>query len=209
MIELIIPSVELREPLDTGLNLIKIESPKLFRQLYLYCDEEIFLIENGKDIKRETVKNILEIDLNEKKNITSLYKEILRHVRLNHLDEYIKCLNSLTNLIYDVQAELVNSEIEVSEKIDEEKILQALNVDYKSSEDFIYDLIKYLKIKSFNSNISFFLTFNLNLCLTSEEVSLLNKEMKKLMIYIIDINSALVDNDDIKNIIIDQDYCII
>lgn len=209
MIELIIPSVELREPLDTGLNFIKIESPKLFRQLYLCCDEEIFLIENGKDIKRETIKNILEIDLNEKKNITSLYKEILRHVRLNHLDEYIKCLNSLTNLIYDVQTELVNSEIEVSEKIDEEKILQALNVDYKSSEDFIYDLIKYLKIKSFNSNISFFLTFNLNLCLTSEEVSLLNKEMKKLMIYIIDINSALVDNDDIKNIIIDQDYCII
>ena len=209
MIELIIPSVELREPLDTGLNFIQIESPKLFRQLYLCCDEEIFLVENGKDIKRETIKNILEIDLNEKKNITSLYKEILRHMRLNHQDEYIKSLNSLTNLIYDVQTELVNSEIEISEKIDEEKILQALNVGYKSSDDFVYDLINYLKIKSFNSNISFFLTFNLSLYLTCEEVSLLNKEIKKLMIYIIDINSMFVDNDDIKSIIIDQDYCII
>ena len=209
MIELIIPSVELREPLDTGLNFIQIESPKLFRQLYLYCDEEIFLVENGKDIKRETIKNILEIDLNEKKNITSLYKEILRHMRLNHQDEYIKSLNSLTNLIYDVQTELVNSEIEISEKIDEEKILQALNVGYKSSDDFVYDLINYLKIKSYNSNISFFLTFNLNLCLTSEEFGLLNKEMKKLMIYFIDVNSKLVDNGDTKNIIIDQDYCII
>lgn len=209
MIELIIPSVELREPLDAGLNLIQIESPKLFRQLYLCCDEEIFLVENGKDIKRETIKNILEIDLNEKKNITSLYKEILRHMRLNHQDEYIKSLNSLTNLIYDVQTELVNSEIEISEKIDEEKILQALNVGYKSSDDFVYDLINYLKIKSFNSNISFFLTFNLCLYLTCEEVSLLNKEIKKLMIYIIDINSMFVDNNDIKSIIIDQDYCII
>lgn len=209
MIELIIPSVELREPLDTGLNFIKIESPKLFRQLYLCCDEEIFLIENGKDVKRETIKNILEIDLNEKKNITSLYKEILRHMRLNHQDEYIKSLNSITKLIYDVQTELINSEIEVSEKIDEEKILQALNVGYKTSDDFIYDLINYLKIKSFNSNISFFLTFNLNLFLTCEEVGLLNKEIQKLMIYIIDINSTLVDNDDTKNIIIDQDYCII
>lgn len=209
MIEIYIPPIEFRENLDLGVNQIITENPKIFREIYLNFSENIVITNFGEEVKNEIIKNPLDIDLSDKKMTNALYKEILRHIKLNDEDTLLKIINELNELIRNVEQDLVNSDIEVGEKIDDEKLLQALNVAYRNDDNYLQAFISYIKTKCFNNNINVYVTFNLSNVIDDNEIKQLNLEMQKLGIYIVDFISIIAKNNATKLITIDSDLCII
>ncbi len=208
MIELLIPRIEFRENINTGLNIINIKDYKLFRDCYFNFDENIILTDLGKDVKKEIIKNALEIELNDKKSIALLYKEIYRNIKkLNEVQVSI-IFEKLKEIIYNSLINLINSEVEVND-IDFNKMLQSFNICYKSDLDFILLILSYIKTRCFHTNNNVFIFFNLSSVLSAKEMELLDIETQKLKILIVDITTVSNDRTNFNVMTIDEDLCII
>ena len=123
------------------------------------------------------IKDPMNIDINNKKILTALYKKIIQYIDLN-LKEHISLIE---NEIFKLLDELIyqtNYELYYDGEIDINKILGMYQLSLKQNKDnnYLEFLVNYIK-----------LSFGLIKILTKNELELLKKELKLLNISLVDI----------------------
>lgn len=192
---------------------IKIENPH-----YLYSfikdikdmnEDAIFLYDGDLlDLNKYIVylENILQLDINSKKQITSLYNQIEKN-EIN--DNYRQQLSDINTLIIKLINEItLNSNIKLNydDALDFKTLFSSINLKYyQDSQNFIDDFINFIKILKEISKVSVIITINLYDFLTLEDIQKLIEELKYLHLSIINIGNN--KSGTTKNIIIDQDLC--
>lgn len=192
---------------------IKIENPH-----YLYSfikdikdmnEDAIFLYDGDLlDLNKYIIylENILQLDINSKKQITSLYNQIEKN-EIN--DNYRQQLSDINTLIIKLINEItLNSNIKLNydDALDFKTLFSSINLKYyQDSQNFIDDFINFIKILKEISKVSVIITINLYDFLTSEDIQKLIEELKYLHLSIINIGNN--KSGTTKNIIIDQDLC--
>lgn len=176
----------------------------------------IFLHNDGETLDNERsihfVHNLLNLDLNSKKNINSLYK-ILKLKYYEELKESISSLTDKARQIIDNISLDFDVELYSSSEIKEDDIFKAFDLKFLESEETALKekLIKYCKLIFELQRIDIFIFNGLHQYLQDDEISSLYYELSYHGIKIINIES--VDNFQSNNYsqkyIIDKELCLI
>lgn len=194
------------------LNIFKIESIVLYKKLYFEVDSLVSVNINNQivDFKSNclVIHNLYELNINDKKHITQLYKKLENNIDdktrviLAKIEE--NAIKVIEELAYKCSFDITfDSELNFS------KFLSSYNVRFEepSNTNYIEILIKYLKLLKEVYKIEFVFTFGLNDLLEENEISELNYQLSCLDITIIDIK---FERKNIKEkFVIDTDWCII
>lgn len=194
--------------LKNQITRISIENVNVYRNLaFNYEDNFIYSIDNlplkiEKDVLM--IINPLNISLNESKLIKLLYKN-LEISKSNDYSEEIKLFEvKLMELIEKITENSVIP-INYNERIDIQKIFSSIGLSYMESEDYLENVINYIKLYNEYFNSSLVISFGLVNLLNKNEQELLNLELVHLQIKLVDIDFK---NEIIKyNIILDEDLC--
>ena len=130
----------------------------------------------------------MNIDINNKKILTALYKKIIQYIDLN-LKEHISLIE---NEIFKLLDELIyqtNYELYYDGEIDINKILGMYQLSLKQNKDnnYLEFLVNYIKLNIELNDSSLIISFGLIKILTKNELELLKKELKLLNISLVDI----------------------
>ena len=130
----------------------------------------------------------MNIDINNKKILKTLYKKIIQYIDLN-LKEHISLIE---NEIFKLLDELIyqtNYELYYDGEIDINKILGMYQLSLKQNKDnnYLEFLVKYIKLNIELNDSSLIISFGLIKILTKNELELLKKELKLLNISLVDI----------------------
>lgn len=134
------------------------------------------------------IKDPMNIDINNKKILTTLYKKIIQYIDLN-LKEHISLIE---NEIFKLLDELIyqtNYELYYDGEIDINKILGMYQLSLKQNKDnnYLEFLVNYIKLNIELNDSSLIISFGLIKILTKNELELLKKELKLLNISLVDI----------------------
>lgn len=210
---------ESEDSLDSCLLIIQ-NKKKLYKVLMnLDSDFEdtpfIKIIDNSYKLLKNSdyidyIPNLLLIDVNTKKNINALLRQIkvvssgeIKKTCGKIVEELIDCFN---NIKFESSFSLYE-EIE----FEDDDLLKLLSIKIEDNKlDILNRLITYIKISYELRNIKIFITFNIYSLLEDEEINLLIKETKLLGVKLINIEISDVhkNNFDIKKIL-DKDLCLI
>lgn len=171
----------------------------------IYSENDESLELNKKTI---IINNIYNIDINDKKNITFLYKNIVNQLSEKQKESFDKINNELLNVIKDIN-NTNDYGIDFEDSFDITKILNLYQVKFCLDEqNYLEKLAKYIEITSSVSKINTFISFSLIRILSEEEVNLLVKELSLSKINLIDFDFQN-SKKEIKYYEIDEDWCII
>lgn len=206
MINVLFKTILYNLSISYGYNNVIVEHKELFRKLYYNTFEELIISELGTEIpssKISIINNILDININEKKNITDLYKYLNKSLSTKLIDDTNTFIIALKDYIDSIQNDF-NETLDYELEVDFNKLFQSINLRYFLNNNFIIDLISYLKHMG---SYKLIITFNLNNYLTEQEIEIINKELEISQITLLNISS----NTNFKNttLTIDKDLCII
>ena len=168
---------------------IVIENKSMLYDFLKYCyylfngkNNYIFLQNNGEMLDNEKsihfVYNLLNLDLNSKKNINALYK-ILKLKYYEELKEDISVLTNKAKQIIDNISLDFDIELYSSSEIKEDDIFKAFDLKFLESEDITLKerLIKYCKLIFELQKIDIFIFNSLHQYLQEEEIESLFYEL--------------------------------
>lgn len=222
MINIAIPIFNLYEEFDELKNhLLIIENKKV---LYRFlkdmgngCIYEEFINvfdENGKKLKCndyiEFISSLMDIDINNKKNINALIR-LIRRISTDDLKVTISKLNhllkeSFNKIKLDISVDIID-QIDVSED-DCFKLINIKVVD--NDKDLLERLNTYINIVYELRNIKIFVIYGLFSLLEEEQVELLVKNCEYIGVTIIDIENTNIKTKCISNKqILDKDICLL
>ena len=207
MINILLKTVLSNIELDYGYNSIILNNKELYRKTYYTPLEEMIISTNSEEIstsKINIIKNILDFDINEKKNITELYKYMDKNVTSNFTEEKYDLYSQITSFLDLVLDNDINN-LEYNIDIDFSKFLQSVDLKYKLSDNFIENIVNYITYVSKKSVLV--ITYSLNTYLEQNEIETLNSELSKRQISLVDISSNVTNQ--FTKLIIDKDLCII
>ena len=130
----------------------------------------------------------MNIDINNKKILTALYKKIIQYIDLN-LKEHISLIeNEIFKLLYELIYQ-TNYELYYDGEIDINKILGMYQLSLKQNKDnnYLEFLVNQIKLNIELNDSSLIISFGLIKILTKNELELLKKELKLLNISLVDI----------------------
>lgn len=183
-----------------------------FRNFIENIEDNVIYSENDESLelnkKTIIINNIYNIDINDKKNITFLYKNIVNQLSEKQKESFDKINNELLNVIKDIN-NTNDYGIDFEDSFDITKILNLYQVKFCLDEqNYLEKLAKYIEITSSVSKINTFISFSLIRILSEEEVNLLVKELSLSKINLIDFDFQN-SKKEIKYYEIDEDWCII
>lgn len=183
-----------------------------FRNFIENIEDNVIYSENDESLelnkKTIIINNIYNIDINDKKNITFLYKNIVNQLSEKQKESFDKINNELLNVIKDIN-NTNDYGIDFEDSFDITKILNLYQVKFCLDEqNYLGKLAKYIEITSSVSKINTFISFSLIRILSEEEVNLLVKELSLSKINLIDFDFQN-SKKEIKYYEIDEDWCII
>lgn len=183
-----------------------------FRNFIENIEDNVIYSENDESLelnkKAIIINNIYDIDINDKKNITFLYKNIVNQLNEKQKESFDKINNELLNVIKDIN-NTNDYGIDFEDSFDINKILNLYQVKFCLDEqNYLEKLAKYIEITSRVSKINTFISFSLIRILSEEEVDLLVKELSLNKINLIDFDFQN-SKKEIKYYEIDEDWCII
>lgn len=183
-----------------------------FRNFIENIEDNVIYSENDESLelnkKTIIINNIYNIDINDKKNITFLYKNIVNQLSEKQKESFDKINNELLNVIKDIN-NTNDYGIDFEDSLDITKILNLYQVKFCLDEqNYLEKLAKYIEITSRVSKINTFISFSLIRILSEEEVNLLLKELSFNKINLIDFDFQN-SKKEIKYYKIDEDWCII
>ena len=183
-----------------------------FRNFIENIEDNVIYSENDESLELNKkviiINNIYDIDINDKKNITFLYKNIVNQLSEKQKESFDKINNELLNVIKDIN-NTNDYGIDFEDSFDITKILNLYQVKFCLDEqNYLEKLAKYIEITSRVSKINTFISFSLIRILSEEEVNLLVKELSLNKINLIDFDFQN-SKKEIKYYEIDEDWCII
>lgn len=183
-----------------------------FRNFIENIENNVIYSENDESLELNKkviiINNIYDIDINDKKNITFLYKNIVNQLSEKQKESFDKINNELLNVIKDIN-NTNDYGIDFEDSFDITKILNLYQVKFCLDEqNYLEKLAKYIEITSSVSKINTFISFSLIRILSEEEVNFLVKELSFNKINLIDFDFQN-SKKEIKYYEIDEDWCII
>lgn len=212
MKQFFIKSINSLVKMDDYIEEISIEDSANYRNIYFKLLDEIIYSENNNviDIEKKglIIRNPLDLNLNEKKLINALYKE------LNH------SLNDVNKLIFnEIESKLMelvdylssdfDYSIDYNNEIDINKLFSSIDVRFNEIEfdNYLEMLIQFIKIYNSVLSIKCVVSFGLFSILSKNEIELLKKEIKSMDLTLL--NFECKSKTNVKSLIVDSDYCII
>lgn len=197
--------------LKYGINSLTFENPAIYRDVYYNTLENIKILDGINECtssKLIIIKDLLNLSINDKKNLTYLFKLSNIVLKEKYESEYLNIIMNLkellSNLTYSIDLNIEFDEVDTS------KLFQAFNLKYSDENlNYIENVLSYISIINAINSPKLFITFNLMNYITEEEYKLLEKELLIKQIIILDISLNLIKNfsDNIFNV--DDNYCII
>ena len=206
---------------ENQINVLIIENPKLFtgilRDVWNQAnggDGGLLLSENGKEVvfgkTVEVVFNPFQLDINNRKMVSALYKDLSEAAKDSMLIEtaelnadYLRYFDSLIeNYPYPVT---YDDQIEVSE------LFKAFKVRFDDSSDSLAEFVlNYFRMVSRVLGIRLFVFIGVKQYFSREELSFLYQSLFYEKIFLLDIESEQKDIlEEEKTVTIDKDQCII
>lgn len=194
--------------LDKPLVSIRFTDPVAYRNFIFNLDDNLILSINDSQVNFQTksliINNPLNIEINDKKTVTSLYKKLTYRISDNIRKQIVKVENDIFDLIEMISMES-DCMLEYSDSFDIVKILQMYQVAIKEvkKENFLEFILTYIKINFELNNYCIVLSFGLTQLLTEEEIIILKNELAINQICIVDFyfnnNNPLIDYLTIDN----------
>lgn len=198
--------------LRSQLYIIKIENKDLYRNLCFNLLSTLTFSINNEivDINKKGIVlfNPFEIKLNDKKFLNHLYKKMESNIN----DE---CLIELNNIemnsmkLFEYLSMKSDCDITYNHKIDFSKFLASFDLKFDENEDITYIelLSRYCKLVKELLKVDLIFCYGLSNVLKEDELLELNYLLSQLDLNIIDI--IFGNNDAIKDVVVDKDWCII
>lgn len=177
--------------LDKPLVSIRFTDPVAYRNFIFNLDDNLILSINDSQVNFQTksliINNPLNIEINDKKTLTSLYKKLTYRISDNIRKQIVKVENDIFDLIEMISMES-DCMLEYSDSFDIVKILQMYQIAIKEvkKENFLEFILTYIKINFELNNYCIVLSFGLTQLLTEEEIIILKNELAINQICIVD-----------------------
>lgn len=177
--------------LDKPLVSIRFTDPVAYRNFIFNLDDNLILSINDSQVNFQTksliINNPLNIEINDKKTLTSLYKKLTYRISDNIRKQIVKVEKDIFDLIemISMESECI---LEYSDSFDIVKILQMYQVAIKEvkKENFLEFILTYIKINFELNNYCIVLSFGLTQLLAEEEIIILKNELAINQICIVD-----------------------
>lgn len=177
--------------LDKPLVSIRFTDPVAYRNFIFNLDDNLVLSINDSQVNFQTksliINNPLNIEINDKKTLTSLYKKLTYRISDNIRKQIVKVEKDIFDFIEMISMES-DCMLEYSDSFDIVKILQMYQVAIKEvkKENFLEFILTYIKINFELNNYCIVLSFGLTQLLTEEEIIILKNELAINQICIVD-----------------------
>ena len=211
MMKLFIETIDKAIDIENGIYQIKIENPITYRNIAINIDTEIILSNAGKIISLDKeviiIHNPFNFDINDPKTIKALYKLLEKEIHGKLENELL----NIEKVLFEISDKLIlssNINLDYEAQIDVSKLLSCLGIKYNTYDDYLSNLLQYIKIQSnlFSKKIIIF--FGLSSMLSLDEINRLNVELINNDISLIDISFS-IKNISNNSLIIDEDWCIL
>lgn len=205
-----------------GVQTLVIENSKSYREFILNLLSQI----NGKEGELKFYENIEEknmknkiifagtpffLDINSRRIIDSLYKNMEEVILSERFDEYkeleIQIYNFLSSLLVNEHID-----VELNEEIDVKKLFQSANIRISylnESDDLLESISQYISVIKKYTNIEIIIFTNVRSMFGHEEWQMLVNDIKKLDICMLNIETynSFIEVPGEKLYIIDKDLC--
>ena len=197
--------------LDFGINTLIVKNAEIFRTIYNDLSTYIKILDGIDECQQSAIfyiKEPLSIAINDKKNLTYLFKSMAKFIKETHEEEYNKLITEFKMLFNNISDE-IDSSIEF-EEVDINKLFQSFNVKYQEEQSsFIEEFITYIDVEYKVNKIKLFISYNLHNYLTNEEYKQISKELRIKHIVLLDICRLITNISKEELLVIDEDCCII
>lgn len=197
--------------LDFGINTLIVKNAEIFRTIYNDLSTYIKILDGIDECQQSAIfyiKEPLSIAINDKKNLTYLFKSMAKFIKETHEEEYNKLITEFKMLFNNISDE-IDSSIEF-EEVDINKLFQSFNVKYQEEQSsFIEEFITYIDVEYKVNKIKLFISYNLHNYLTNEEYKQISKELRIKQIVLLDICRLITNISKEELLVIDEDCCII
>lgn len=197
--------------LDFGINTLIVKNAEIFRTIYNDLSTYIKILDGIDECQQSAIfyiKEPLSIAINDKKNLTYLFKLMAKFIKESHEEEYNKLITEFKMLFNNISDEIDGS-IEF-EEVDINKLFQSFNVKYQEEQSsFIEEFITYIDVEYKVNKIKLFISYNLHNYLTNEEYKQISKELRIKQIVLLDICRLITNISKEELLVIDEDCCII
>lgn len=200
---------------DTSIKCLKFNNQLNYKEISLNLVNEIIFSINDLAVDLEKygliIYNPFQISLNDKKIITAMYKELEKNCRSENNIALIQQIESksfelFNNLLLDF-----DYTFEYNEEIDLIKLFSSFNLKFPEVEysNYVELLTNYIKLNSIFNKSKIVVSFGTLSLLSKEELILFEKELAYNDIVMLDISyvgDGIIEN---KDLVIDEDWCII
>ena len=196
---------------DEAIKVLKFTDVKVYREfLFNLEDSLIFSIDNVEkslDIYALIIKNPYDIDLNEKKLLTAIYKKMSSKFTDTQLS-YIQKIEEYSFKLFDELLEEEDYHLDYNENVDINKLFSNYNISFPIMEysNYLELFFTYCKLNSVYNKTKIVITYGISNLLTEEELNLLKVDLDLNDIVLLDI---IFSNNEKKCFTIDEDWCII
>ena len=203
------------------INVLIIEDPKLFtgilRDVWNQAnggDGGLLLSENGKEIifgkTVEVVFNPFQLDINNRKMVSALYKDLSETAKDSMLIETAE-LNADYLRYFDGLIENYPYPVTYDDQIEISELFKAFKVRFDDSSDTLAEFVlNYFRMVSRVLGVRLFVFVGVKQYFSREELSFLYQSLFYEKIYLLDIESEQKDIlKEEKTVTIDKDQCII
>lgn len=200
---------------DTSIKCLKFNNQLNYKEISLNLVNEIIFSINDSTIDLEKygliIYNPFQISLNDKKIITAMYKELEKNC---HNENNIALIQQVEGKSFELFNNLLldfDYQFEYNEEIDLIKLFSSFNLKFPEVEysNYVELLTNYIKLNSIFNKSKIVVSFGTLSLLSKEELILFEKELAYNDIVMLDISfvgDRIIEN---KDLVIDEDWCII
>lgn len=204
------------------LNIVQIENVYIFRKFVeiltfdCFLDEVVTFFDENLNVINDnepcfSILNIMDLDLNTKKNLNSLNKILQKTTYENFHKDLENLKTRISEIVKTISLELEVS-ISIKDEIKTDDLFKIMEIKFaENQENILEKLINYIIVMSKLQRKYIFLVLHLKEYLTEEEISVLIKELSLHEIFIIDFETRdfPIDVGIDNKIVIDSEGCLI
>lgn len=204
------------------LNIVQIENVYIFRKFVesltfdCFLDEVVTFFDENLNVINDnepcfSILNIMDLDLNTKKNLNSLNKILQKTTYENFYKDLENLKTRISEIVKTISLELEVS-ISIKDEIKTDDLFKIMEIKFaENQENILEKLINYIIVMSKLQRKYIFLVLHLKEYLTEEEISVLIKELSLHEIFIINFETRdfPIDVGIDNKIVIDSEGCLI
>lgn len=197
--------------ISKSITTFRMKNAENFRKVLFDISDSIIISDGNEcidlDKKIYIIKNLSEINCNEKKILNFLYKNLESIIEKKLKYKFNKINKFLIESI-DELLDICDFNFTYNPDIDIIKLLNALDVQFEKFEydEYLKSLLQYINLVNYITKSKIFITYSLMSFITNEEYELLIKELELMDIMII--NFEMFTTNASIDYIIDEDNCI-